>query len=184
MKFICLGCRSDLASGKLLLASWLYNQSKYKECLLVSDIVLKCLSLRVIHRGFITYTECSNHVTMNCQHFIKNLNFFSTTNVQFIMDFNLVVKEIFAFFRFVFQVANEYAQYISIFVTIVPDSYCYFLRYLLHFRLGNIQRSNEKFSEIERVEFIGSEPENIRHRVNMVTMKRIKQLIINQTDNY
>jgi hypothetical protein len=31
MKFMCLGCRSDLASGKLLLASWLYNQGKFNE---------------------------------------------------------------------------------------------------------------------------------------------------------
>jgi len=42
MKFICLGCRSDLASRKLLLASWLYDQGKFKECLLVSGMVLKC----------------------------------------------------------------------------------------------------------------------------------------------
>ena len=70
MKFICLGCRSDLASGKLLLASWLYIQGKFKECLLVSDIVLKCLNLRVIRCGFLTSTKCSNHVTMKFSNFI------------------------------------------------------------------------------------------------------------------
>jgi len=64
MKFICLGCRADLASGKLLLVSWLYNQGKFKECLLVSDIVLKCLSLRVIHCSGRRSIECPNHVTI------------------------------------------------------------------------------------------------------------------------
>ena len=181
MKFICLGCRSDLASGKLLLASWLYNQGKFKECLQVSDIVLKCLSLRVIHYGSKISTECPNHVTMNCPNFIKNLNYFSTINVQFSINSSLCLKEFSFIFRFFSSSGQEYTRNNWVGLSIFPDSYCYFLRYLCHLRLGNIQRSNEEFSEIERVKFIGSEYEIIIHKVTMFIMKLIKLFRMNQT---
>ena len=181
MKFICLGCRSDLASGKLILASWLYNQGKFKECLLVSDIVLKCLSLRVIHCGGKISTECPNHVTMNCPNFIKNLNYFSTINVQFSINSSLSLKEFSIIFRLFSSSGQEYTRNNWVGLSIFPDSYCYFLRYLCHLRLGNIQRSNEEFSEIERVKFIGSEYEIMIHKVTMFIMKLIKLFRMNQT---
>ena len=118
---------------------------------------------------------------MNCPNFIKNLSYFSTTDAQFVLDSNLVIKEIFTLFRFVFPVVNEHTRDNLIGLIMFPDSYCYFLRYLCHLRLGNIQRSNEEFSNMERVEFIGSEQENIRHRITMVIMKYINNLRINQT---
>ena len=65
--------------------------------------------------------------------------------------------------------------------SIFPDSHCYFLRCLCHLRLGNIQRSNEEFSEIERVKFIGSEYEIMIHKVTMFFMKLIKLFRMNQT---
>ena len=181
MKFICLGCRSDLASGKLLLASWLYNQGKFNECLLVSDIVLKCLSLRVIHCGGNISTECPNHVTMNCPNFIKNLNYFSTINVQFSINSSLSLKEFSFIFHLFSSSGQEYTRNNWVGLSIFPDSYCYFLRYLCHLRLGNIQRSNEEFSEIERVKFIGSEYEIMIHKVTMFIMKLIKLYRMNQT---
>ena len=181
MKFICLGCRADLASGKLILASWLYNQGKFKECLQVSDIVLKCLSLRVIHCGGRISTECSNHVTMNCPNFIKNLNYFSTINIHFTIKSNLSLNEFFILFRFISSYTQAYARNNLLGFLIFPDSYCYFLRYLCHLRLGNIQRSNDEFSEIERVKFIGSEHEKMVHNVTMLNMKLIKHFKMNQT---
>jgi hypothetical protein len=181
MKFICLGCRADLASGKLILASWLYNQGKFKECLQVSDIVLKCLSLGVIHCGGRISTECSNHVTMNCPNFIKNLNYFSTINIHFTIKSNLSLNEFFILFRFISSYTQAYARNNLLGFLIFPDSYCYFLRYLCHLRLGNIQRSNDEFSEIERVKFIGSEHEKMVHNVTMLNMKLIKHFKMNQT---
>jgi hypothetical protein len=47
--------------------------------------------------------------------------------------------------------------------------------------LGNIQRSNDEFSEIERVKFIGSEHEKMVHNVIMLNMKLIKHFKMNQT---
>ena len=184
MKFICLGCRSDLASGKLLLASWLYNQGKFKECLLVSDIVFKCLSLRVIHCDGRRSTECPNHVhvAMNCPNFIKNLNYFSTTNVQFLFSSNLTVKDISFVYRMLSSRENDYTRNNVMGFSFFPDSYCYFLRYLCHLRLGNTQRSNEEFSNMERVQCIGSEHEKMVHYLNMFNLKLIKLFKMRQTN--
>jgi len=65
---------------------------------------------------------------------------------------------------------------------IFPDSYCYFLRYLCHLSLGNIQRSNEEFSNMERVQFIGSEHDKMQHKVIMLNMKLIKNFKMMQTN--
>ena len=46
--------------------------------------------------------------------------------------------------------------------------------------MGNIQRSNEEFSEIERVKFIGSEHEKMMHNIIMLNMKFIKHFKMNQ----
>jgi hypothetical protein len=114
-------------------------QSQLWICCVVSDIILKCLSLRVIHYGSKISTECPNHVTMNCPNFIKNLNYFSTINVKFSINSSLSLKEFSIIFRFFSSSGQEYTRNNWVGLSIFPGSYCYFLRYLCHLRLGNIQ---------------------------------------------
>ena len=135
----------------------------------------------MIHFGSKISTECPNHVTMNCPSFIKNLNYFSTINVSFLLSSRLSLKQFSIIFRMIPSWIQDFARNNLQFVSIFPDSYCYFLRYLCHLRLGNIQRSNEEFSEIERVKFIGSEHGKMVHKVFIFIMKLIKHFKINQT---
>ena len=58
----------------------------------------------------------------------------------------------------------------------------YFLRYLCQLELGNIQHSNDEFSEMERVKCIGSEREKMQHNVIMFSMNLIKHFKMKQTN--
>ena len=84
-------------------------------------------------------------------------------------------------FRMIPSWGQDYTRNNWVGLSIFPDSHCYFLRGLCHLRLGNIQRSNEEFSEIERVKFIGSEYGKMGHKVTIFIMKLIKHFKINQT---
>jgi hypothetical protein len=48
--------------------------------------------------------------------------------------------------------------------------------------LGNTQRSNEEFSNMERVQCIGSEHEKMVHYLNMFNLKLIKLFKMRQTN--
>jgi len=116
----------------------------------------------------------------NCPNFIKNLNYFSTTHVQFLINSSLSLKELSFNFRMMSSCAQDYTGNNLMGFIIFPDNYCYFLRYLCHLRLGNIQRSIGEFSEIERMKCIGSEHEKIMHRLTMSKMKLITLFEMNQ----
>ncbi|CAG2232481.1 unnamed protein product [Mytilus edulis] len=46
---LCKGCKTDLACGKTMLASWLYNQRNFNDCLQVTSFVLECGNFRGLH---------------------------------------------------------------------------------------------------------------------------------------
>ena len=88
-------------------------------------MVLKCLDLRVIHYGGRISTECPNHMAMNCPNFNMNLNYFTTTNVQFLINSNLTVKDISFVYDMFSSSENDYTRNNLLYFSIFSDSYCY-----------------------------------------------------------
>lgn len=51
MQLLWKNAKEDIATGKVLLANWLFIQGNYKACLRATDIVVDNLDLRICHNG-------------------------------------------------------------------------------------------------------------------------------------
>ncbi|CAC5388110.1 SERINC1_3 [Mytilus coruscus] len=194
LELLLSGCRADLLSGKTLLASWLYNKKKYNDCLLVTDIALKCNEYRVFHANMITITGYPSKEVlskMSLSFFARNLHLFSTVNVNFTYNSKLLAKDlsrVLAVYMNLTSIDESTMRNNRADFPFPPESYCYFLRYLCHLRLGNSQESEKAFTEMLQVQYQNTDKyEKNIHEMTVYTMRLAglitKRKLENGTDN-
>lgn len=143
---LCIGCRTDLACGKIMLASWLYNQGNFAECLQVTSFALECVRFRCFHVNVETIVEFSNKafMTMNSSH----LNHYYTENISCLQNSKLIVKELSRFLNpFYKSVPIDFKENNFGFFPVIPEVYCYYLRFLCYLRQENVMHSEEEFEK-------------------------------------
>ncbi|VDI44977.1 Hypothetical predicted protein [Mytilus galloprovincialis] len=160
--FLCKGCRADLACGKTMLASWLYNQGKFTECLQVTSFALDCAELRRFHVGTRTVSECpSKTIWTKGLKFLDNLNHYYTENITFSDKSKISVRELSRFLNCILNLLSieDYRRRNAFMYQVCPEVYCHFLRFLCYLRQANLPHSEEEFYKMIQVHFIGSEYE-------------------------
>ncbi|XP_063448045.1 uncharacterized protein LOC134727596 [Mytilus trossulus] len=189
IQLLCIGCRADLACGKTMLASWLYNQGKFQECLHVTSFVLESVKFRCFHVGSKTVTECSSttHMTRDfSQQFPSHLNHYYTENIT-ISDKpgKISVRELSRFFNCILNLLSieDYRRRNAFFYQVCPEVYCYFLRFLCYLRQSDLLHSEEDFNKMIQVHFVGSEYEKQIHDLIVTIMKITGRIITRNVQN-
>ncbi|CAC5384995.1 unnamed protein product [Mytilus coruscus] len=159
MELLLSGCRADLSSGKIILASWLYEKKKFKDCLLVTDMALQCIQYRVFHADMITTIGYSLQEVLHnisWSFLFRNLQMFYTVQSNFILQSKLLAKD-FSRVLAVFMNLASWDENITrnnlMEFSFYPESYCFFLRFLCHLRLGNGPKSDEAFEKMLYVQY-------------------------------
>ncbi|XP_076107325.1 uncharacterized protein LOC143075677 [Mytilus galloprovincialis] len=186
---LCIGCSADLVCGKTMLASWLYNQGKFQECLQVTSFVLESVKFRCFHVGTKTVVECSSttHMTKELSsEFLGCLNHYYTENIT-ISDKSgkISVRELSRFFNCFLNLLSieDYRQRNALFYQVCPEVYCHFLRFLCYLRQSDLPHSEEEFNKMIQVHFVGSEYEKQVHDLIVTIMKITGRIITRNVQN-
>ncbi|CAC5390603.1 unnamed protein product [Mytilus coruscus] len=186
---LCIGCRADLACGKTMLASWLYNQGKFTECLQVTSFVLESVKFRCFHVGTKTVAECSStkHMTKDLSsEFLGHLNNYYTENIR-ISDKSdkISVRELSRFFNCILNLLSieDYRRRNLFFYQVCPKVYCHFMRFLCYLKQADLPHSEEEFNKMIQVHFIGSEYEKNAHDMIITIMKITGRIITRNVQN-
>lgn len=170
MQLLIMGSKDDLICGKILLASWLYKQGKYHECLQVTDISMKNLDLGMFHMGKrIMKTDLFKKVFNSTRNF-SEIQHLSSFELIFPLESLLVEKELSNMFGT--KETNPLYQYGYPMNLYCPRNYIYFLRCLCYFKFGDTRKCEYEYTEMNSVcaRYCGTF--NLQHKLsNMYLLK-------------
>lgn len=194
IELLLSGCRADLSSGKTILASWLYEKKKFKECLLVTDMALQSIQYRVFHADMISTTlhslqEILHNISWSF--LFRNLHMFYTVQSNFMLRSKLLAKDfsrVLAGFMNLASWDENYTRNNLTEFSFYPESYCFFLRYLCFLRLGNGKKSEKAFGQMSYVHYQNTDKyERNMYDLQIFTMRLAgsitKRKLENGTDN-
>lgn len=147
MQFLVMASTDDILCGKVLLASWLYQQGKHNECLNVTDICLQNLDLGIMHENKrIMKTELYEVI---CTNDIPNIQYLSSSDLMFPFESSIIVRELAEIFgRNSTKIFYQYKTPITYYC---PRNYMYFLRCLCYFKLGDAVKCEYAYTEMNSV---------------------------------
>lgn len=83
MKLFTMNFSHNVVTGKTLLATWLYNQWKYEDCIKITDVAVNNLDLRILHNCDKSQ-HCHNFKQiMKCCRDINYLHYFCSFYIPF-----------------------------------------------------------------------------------------------------
>ncbi|CAC5371193.1 unnamed protein product [Mytilus coruscus] len=169
MQFLIMASTDDILCGKVLLASWLYQQGKHNECLHVTDIGLQYLDLCIFHENKrIMKTELYEKV-INFMHDITDIQYLSSYELMFPFESSIIVRELAEIFG-----ANKteiFYQYEIPMTYYCPRNYIYFLRCLCYFKLGDAEKCEYAYTEMNSVCDRYCESFKSRHKLSNFLLK-------------
>lgn len=194
MELLLSGCKADLFAGKTILASWLYQKNKFKDCLLVTDIALQSIQYRVFHADMMTITVYSLQKQLHnisLSFLFQNLHMLHTVQSKFMLQSKLLPKDfsrVLAVFMNLASFNENNTRNILTEISLYPESYCFFLRYLCYLRLGNGPNSEKAFGQMSHVQYNNTgKYERNMHDLLVFTMRLAgsitKRKLENGTDN-
>ncbi|CAG2234619.1 unnamed protein product [Mytilus edulis] len=167
----------NVVTGKTLLATWLYNQGNYGDCLKITDVAVNNLDLRII-QNCDKSQHCHNFKQiMKCCRDISNLHYFCSFDIPFPVKSRMILKEIIQMFRP--NAIPLFQEYRLAYIGFYPDIYVYFLRSLCFYRLGDQYNSDIEYRHMMSVDFVCSDNWKLRYRLSQFIMK----LYLNVTRN-
>ncbi|VDI09974.1 Hypothetical predicted protein [Mytilus galloprovincialis] len=167
----------NVVTGKTLLATWLYNQGNYGDCLKITDVAVNNLDLRII-QNCDKSQHCHNFKQiMKCCRDISNLHYFCSFDIPFPVKSRMILKEIIQMFRP--NAIPLFQEYRLAYIGFYPEIYVYFLRSLCFHRLGDQYNSDIEYRHMMSVDFVCSDNRKLGYRLSQFMMK----LYLNVTRN-
>lgn len=148
MQLLIMESKGNLISGKTLLASWLYQQKKYFECLQVTGVGLKNMDLCLFHNGKRLMKHDLLEKVLNAARDFTEIQYLSSTEVMFPVKSVLVVKEISNMIGL--KTLDQFYRYFPMYL-LCPRYYMCFLRCLCYFRLEDKHNFEYEYAKMNSV---------------------------------
>ncbi|XP_071142823.1 uncharacterized protein [Mytilus edulis] len=169
MKLFTMDYHNNIVSGKTFLATWLYNQGKYEDCLKITGMAVKNLDLRIFHNVCKSRNYHKFKQIMNCCRDVGDLQYFCSFDILFPFKSRLMLKEISRLFHR--NIISVFQQYRLRYVIFYPEIYVYFLRSLCFHRLGDQHNLEIEYRHMTDVDYISSDKSKFAYRLSRIMMK-------------
>lgn len=175
IQLLCYSSTSDIASGKALLATWLYKQGRFEDSLKVIDFTLEQKHNRRYHCGSDRAFLCQSSLPeLTNVDFSVTLRFFTDALIYIPCSSPLMLLE--------FRRLNEIGSMLQsplIGMVFYPDLYLYFLKFLNCHRLNRIEDRERALIDMIDVNFVGNELEIDYHHTRKQLLMSLANVLKN-----
>jgi hypothetical protein len=175
IQLLCYSSTSDIASGKALLATWLYKQGRFEDSLKVIDFTLEQKHNRRYHCGSDRAFLCQSSLPeLTNVDFSVTLRFFTDALIYIPCSSPLMLLE--------FRRLNELGSMLQsspIGMIFYPDLYLYFLKFLNCHRLNRIEDRERALIDMIDVNFVGTELEIDYHHTRKQLLMSLANVLKN-----